>query len=229
MALSKQQMDALKTIGSVMLGGAGGFGVGKAARPGGRVWNTITRENSEGFIPEDDSTRNLRAAQMLAERMRSEPIDFDAGIVYVPGPSQNNQMLVATPDELQAFIRQSDDEHRQALEKFMNDPQIPKDRAARLGIRHEENLKKWWNDHDPRVPLTPSSSCVSSARIGANGDIYIRFAEGGKEYQYEGSPDPVEASHILAELVGVPGDSIGRKVNSWTGSWGKRHTYLPKG
>ena len=228
---SKAEIEGLKAVLSGMVGGAfGGFGVGRAARPGGRLWNTITRENAEGFVPEGDDSRNVRAAQMLAEAAQSEPIEFDAGIVYIPGPAQENRMLMGTaPSDLEAFIRQSEQEHAEALNKYMDNPDIPKDRAAKLGIRNEESLAKWWNDNEPRRPLTPSSSCVSSARIGPNGDIYIRFQEGGKEYQYEGSPDPVQASKILKELVGVPGESIGRKVNSWTGSWGKAHTYLPKG
>lgn len=224
--------EAAKTLAAILLGNVTGgpYGVGRAARTGGRVWNTITRENPEGFVPDDDSTRNVRAAQRLADAQVSEPIDFDAGIVYVPGPAQENRMLTgASPADLEAFIRQSEQEHAEALNAYMDDPNIPADQAAKLGIRKEQGLAKWWNDHDPRRPLTPSSSCVSSARIGPNGDIYIRFQEGGKEYQYEGSPDPVEASKILRELVGVPGESIGRKVNSWTGSWGKAHTYLPKG
>ena len=224
--------EAAKTLAAILMGSVTGgpYGVGRAARAGGRVWNTITRENPEGFVPEDENTRNIRAAQKLADAQVSEPIDFDAGIVYVPGPAQENRMLTgASPADLEAFIRQSEQEHAEALESYMDDPNIPADQAAKLGIRKEQGLAKWWNDHDPRRPLTPSSSCVSSARIGPNGDIYIRFQEGGKEYQYEGSPDPVEASKILKELVGVPGESIGRKVNSWTGSWGKAHTYLPKG
>ena len=225
---SKEAIEGAKTLAAIL--GGGMFGVGRAARTGGRVWNTMTRADREGFVPEDDSTRNIRAAQKLAEEMRSEPIEFDAGIVYIPGPAQENRMLVGTaPGDLEAFIRQSEAEHAEALNKYMDNPDIPKDRAAQLGIRKEQGLAKWWNDHDPRRPLTPSSSCVSSARIGPDGDIYIRFQEGGKEYQYEGSPDPVQASKILKELVGVPGESIGRKVNSWTGSWGKAHTYLPKG
>lgn len=228
MALTPQQLEILKTLGTAMLGGAGGFGVGKAARPGGRVWNTITRENREGFVPESSETVNLRAAQQLADQMAPPAtLDFDAGVVYVPGPAQNNAMLVRSPENLEAFLRQTDAEHRAALEQYLNDPNIPKDRAVQLGIRNEQRLPKWWDDRDPRLPVTPSSSAVSSARIGPDGDIYIRFGQGGKEYQYEGSPDPVEASRVLQELVTAP--SIGRAVNSWTGSWGKNHTYLPKG
>ena len=227
MAMDKEKAQLVRAV----LGAAmGGFGVGRAAREGGRVWNTISRADREGFVPEDDSIRNIRAAQKLAEEMRSEPIEFDAGIIYIPGPAQDNRMLNGTSQaDLEAFVRQSEQEHADALNAYMGDPNIPPDRAAQLGIRKEQGLAKWWNDHDPRRPLTPSSSCVSSARIGPDGDIYIRFADGGKEYQYEGSPDPVQASKILKELVGVPGESIGRKVNSWTGSWGKAHTYLPKG
>lgn len=220
--------EAAKTLAAILMGSVTGgpYGVGRAARAGGRVWNTITRENPEGFVPEDENTRNIRAAQKLADAQVSEPIDFDAGIIYVPGPAQDNRMLASRTD---AFIRQTPLDHEYALTKYMDDPNIPADQAAKLGIRTEKGLVKWWNDHEPRIPVTPSSSCVSSARIGPNGDIYIRFQEGGKEYQYEGSPDPVEASKILDDLVGHPGESIGRKVNSWTGSWGKAHTYLPKG
>ena len=240
MALSGDELFLARVLGNMLLGGAANAApvgrviaplnaraedrVGKAAREGGRNWNTMTREQSG---PAEDRDINLQAAQLLANKMQSDPIDFDAGIVYVPGPAQENAMLVRTPDNLQAFLRQSEREHAEALERYMNDPKIPKDRAARLGIRAEEQLPKWWNDHDPRLPVTPSSSAVSSARIGDNGDIYIKFGKNGKEYQYEGSPDPVEASKVLAELVTAP--SIGRAVNSWTGSWGTRHTYLPKG
>ena len=229
MALTPQQLEILKTLGTAMLGGAGGFGVGKAARPGGRVWNTITRENRGGFVPESPDTVNLRAAQQLAEQMAPPAtLDFDAGVVYVPGKAQNNKMLVRSPENLEAFLRQTDAEHRAALEQYWKDPNIPKDRAVKLGIRNEQRLPKWWDDRDPRLPVTPSSSAVASARIGSDGDIYIVFGSNpGKEYQYEGSPDPVEASRVLQELVTAP--SIGRAVNSWTGSWGKNHTYLPKG
>ena len=240
MALSAEQLAVIRQLGGMLLGGAGRampgaggaitggpYGVGKAAREGGRVWNTITRENPEGYKPDHDASTVL-AATTLADQMRSEPIDFDAGIVYVPGTPQNNALLVRTPENLAAFLRQTDAEHRAALEKYQKEPwakQNP-DRAIRLGIREEENLPKWWNDKDPRLPVTPSSSCVSSAKIGPNGDIYIRFRDGGKEYQYEGSSDPVEASRILQDLVTAP--SIGKAVNSWTGFWGKNHTYLPK-
>lgn len=229
MALSKEEIELAKTIGASFLGGFGGR-VGAlrgVVGQGGRPWRTITRTDREGFTPVDDNVRNVRAAEMLAEQMVEEPIDFNAGIIYVPGPAQNNAMYVHSPDNDKSFIRQTKEDHEYALSKYMDDPNIPKDRAVQLGIKTEQNLPKWWNDHDPRLPVTPSSSCVSSARIGPDGDIYIRFREGGKEYQYEGSPDPVKASEILAKLV--TSDSIGRNVNSWTGDWGRVHTYLPKG
>lgn len=226
MAMTNEEMALARQALATLVGA--GFGVGRAARPGGRVWNTITREAPEGYTP-DHQYSAIQAATDIADRMQSEPIEFDAGIVYVPGDAQHNAMLERTPENLASFLRQSEAEHRAALEKYLNDPKYAgnPERALRLGIREEERLPKWWNDHDPRLPVTPSSSAVSSARIGPNGDIYIRFQEGGKEYQYEGSADPVEASRILQELV--TSDSIGRAVNSWTGSWGRAHTYLPKG
>lgn len=233
MALSREETEALRTLGKMVLGGAmrgaaGGydgknFGPGFAARPGGRVWIKEGERNDGGI-----NQTSIGAAEALARAMVSEPLDFDAGVIYVPGPAQNNAMLVRSPENLEAFIRQSELEHSEALNKFMNEPDIPKDRAARLGVRNEETLAKWWNDKDPRRPATPSSSCVKRARIGANGDIYVVFGSNpNKEYQYEGSSDPVEASKVLQALVTAP--SIGRAVNSWTGDWGTRHTYLPKG
>jgi hypothetical protein len=211
-----------------MRGATGGyngvnFGPGFAARPGGRVWIKEGERNDGGI-----NQTSIGAAEALARAMVSEPLDFDAGVIYVPGPAQNNAMLVRSPENLEAFIRQSELEHSEALNKFMNEPDIPKDRAARLGVRNEETLAKWWNDKDPRRPATPSSSCVKRARIGANGDIYVVFGSNpNKEYQYEGSSDPVEASKVLQALVTAP--SIGHAVNSWTGEWGTQHTYLPKG
>lgn len=233
MAMTPEQVAMLRQLGPMLFGAAAAplhtglspmQGMGQAARPGGRVWEPGATRAPDMRTPEQV---NLAVAQELAEKMRSEPIDFDAGIVYVPGPAQNNAMFVRTPNNIDAFIRQTPEEHEYALNKYMDDPNIPPQRAAKLGIRNEEQLPKWWNDRDPRLPVTPSSSCVSSARIGDDGDIYIRFAPGGKEYQYEGSADPVKASQILAQLV--TSESIGRAVNSWTGDWGTKHTYLPKG
>ena len=233
MALSREEAEALRTLGGMVLGGAmrgaagrydgKNFGPSFAARPGGRVW-IKEGERVDGGI----NQTSIGAAEALAREMVSDPIDFDAGVIYVPGPPQNNAMLVRSPENLEAFIRQSEQEHSEALNKFMDEPDIPKDRAARLGVRNEAALNKWWNDKDPRRPATPSSSCVKRARIGANGDIYIVFGSNpNKEYQYEGSSDPVTASQMLRDLVAAP--SIGRAVNSWTGEWGTRHTYLPKG
>lgn len=226
MALSAEQLAAIRQLGGLMFGSALHQGLswdeaqGLPARVNGRP--AVEHRNDAPDV-------NLNAALELASLKRSEPINFDAGIVFVPGAPQNNAMYVDTPENHSAFIRQTQAEHDAALDKYLNDPRFAGNpgRAARLGIREEENLPKWWNDHDPRLPVTPSSSCVKRARIGDDGDIYITFGSNpGKEYQYEGSKDPVEASRILAQLV--TSDSIGRSVNSWTGFWGKSHTYLPK-
>ena len=237
MALSREETEALKTLGTMLLGGAArgaagraawgyngkNFGPGFAARPGGRVWIKEGERNDGGINP-----TSIGAAEELARQKVSEPLDFDAGIIYIPGPDQNNALLVRSPENIEAFVRQSQQEHDEALDKFFDNPDIPRDRAARLGVQNEQSLVKWWNDRDPRRPATPSSSCVKRARIGENGDIYVVFGSNpNKEYQYEGSSDPVEASKILQQLVTA--DSIGRAVNSWTGSWGQAHTYLPKG
>ena len=245
MALSAEQLAVIRQLGGLMFGSALHQGLswdeaqGLPARVNGRP--AVEHRNDAPDV-------NLNAALELANLKRSEPINFDAGIVFVPGAPQNNAMYVDTPENHEAFIRQTQEEHDAALDKYLKqnggkdfglvpDPEHPgeftpdsikrHDRAMRLGIKAEENLTKWWNDHDPRLPVTPSSSCVKRARIGDDGDIYITFGTNpNKEYQYEGSKDPVEASRILAQLV--TSDSIGRSVNSWTGFWGRNHTYLPK-
>lgn len=214
-----------------------GAGVGSLG-PSAVTGNAPRAETGPGFFATATPNRNakrepkladvssLKAALMASEAV-SQPIDFDAGVVFIPGEAQNNAGL--TGSNLDAFIRQTPEEHEKALMQFMDKPNIPKEKALQLGIKAEEGLEKWWNDKGPRRPLTPTSSCVSKARIGPNGDIYITFGSNqSKEYQYRGSSDPVEASKILKELVGEPGKSIGKKVNSWTGSWGTVHTYLPK-
>lgn len=223
---SKEAIQGGKTLLAILAGMGvprGPFGPGFAARPGGRVWDKVGNANPM----RGDAISGIDAAVTLAEKMKSDPIDFDAGIVYIEGPAQKNAGLVRTPENLESFIRQSVEEHSDALNKFMDDDRIPEDKKLKLGIRAEEGLNKWWNDTEPRRPVTPTSSCVRKARIGPNGDIYVTFGSSDKEYQYEGSKDPVEASRILQELVTAP--SIGKWVNSWTGDWGTKHTYLPKG
>lgn len=227
--MAASEAAKLSSYISAVLGAAAGRAIptaglnfGPARRPG-RDW-VVTPNNAP---MRGDAISDIDAAVSLADKMQSDPIDFDANVVYIPGPAQNNAGLVRTPENLESFIRQSAQEHEDALNKFMDNPNIPPEEAKRLGIRAEEGLPKWWNDKDPRRPVTPTSSCVKKARIGANGDIYITFGSSNKEYQYEGSSDPVRASEILRDLVAS--ESIGRSVNSWSGDWGTKHTYLPKG
>ena len=191
------------------------------------------RQSGRDFVvtPNQNPMRqvNVGAAVDLAKEMQAEPVDFDAGIVFIPGEAQHNAGLARTPDNLLSFIRQTPEEHRNELEQFLKKPEFKDnpEMAAKLGKQAEQSLTKWWNDKHPRRPVTPTSSAVKKARIGANGDIYVTFGSSNKEYQYEGSSDPVKASEILQQLVTSP--SIGKSVNSWSGDWGTRHTYLPKG
>lgn len=201
-------------------------GVAPRAATGARFFETATPNNAEKREPRLADVSSLKAALAAAEAV-SQPLDFDAGVVFIPGSAQNNAGLVRTPENLEAFIRQTPDEHKEALMQFVGKPNIPEDKAIQLGIKAEEGLAKWWNDREPRKPVTPTSSAVKKARIGSNGDIYVTFGSSPKEYQYRGSPDPVKASEILRDLVAS--GSIGRSVNSWSGDWGKAHTYLPKG
>lgn len=209
----------LPILARTVTGGMGGV-AGRLVPVGRGVWN------KGGTRSINDNPSTVGVALQMADKQKSQPIDFDAGIVYIPDEPQNNAGFVRTPDNEAAFLRQTPLEHEQALSKFMNNPEIPPERAMRLGIREEERLPKWWNDHDPRLPVTPTSSCVKRARIGSNGDIYIVFGSNpNKEYQYAGSEDPVEASKILQELV--ISKSIGKNMNSKDpDSWGYRRSYL---
>ena len=218
-------------IASVLAGGRRnplGVGLSRAnfgpARQGGRDFVVTPNEAKQREV----KLPTVDVAVEMAKQMQEQPMDFDAGIVYIPGSDQNNAGLVRTPENLASFVHQTPEEHQAALNEFVNKPEFADhpDKAIQLGIKNEEGLAKWWNDHNPRRPVTPTSSAVKKARIGANGDIYITFGSGDKEYQYEGSPDPVKASQILQQLVTSP--SIGKSVNSWSGDWGKAHTYLPK-
>ena len=225
MAAEKEGVKAARYIANV-LALAGSRGIPTA----GLNFGPARQSNREFVVtPNQNPIRpvNLGAAVDLAKEMVEQPVDFDAGIVYIPGSAQNNAGLVRTPENLESFVKQTPTEHKDALEQFMDNPNIPPEKAAQLGKKAEEGLAKWWNDHNPRRPVTPTSSAVKKARIGANGDIYVTFGSSNKEYQYEGSSDPVKASEILQQLVTSP--SIGRSVNSWSGDWGKAHTYLPKG
>lgn len=225
MAAEKEGVKAARYIANV-LALAGSRGIPTA----GLNFGPARQSNREFVVtPNQNPIRpvNLGAAVDLAKEMVEQPVDFDAGIVYIPGSAQNNAGLVRTPENLESFVKQTPTEHKDALEQFMDNPNIPPEKAAQLGKKAEEGLAKWWNDHNPRRPVTPTSSAVKKARIGANGDIYVTFGSSNKEYQYEGSSDPVKASQILQQLVTSP--SIGRSVNSWSGDWGKAHTYLPKG
>lgn len=197
----------------------------RAAR-GPDFFRTSTENRNPQREPKLADVSTLQAALNASEAV-SQPLDFDAGVVYIPGPAQENAGLVRSPENIASFIRQTPQEHEEALMKFRNDPKIPPERALQLGIKNEEGLAKWWNDKEPRRPVTPTSSAVKKVRLGPNGDIYVTFGSSNKEYQYEGSSDPVKASEILKDLVAAT--SIGRAVNSWTGDWGRAHTYLPKG
>ena len=145
-----------RLLGSIAMagaaGGAGGiplgrgkFGPGKAARPGGRVWEVEGNPNEKR----------------------------DAGVVFIPGPAQENAGLNRTPENLESFVRQSEAEHEEALNHFMGAENLSPENQYKLGVRREEGLAKWWNDKDPRRPVTPTSSCVRKVRLGPNGDIYL--------------------------------------------------------
>lgn len=208
------------------LGPTATAGSAPRAAMGRGFFATATPNTAEKRDPKLADVSSLESAIAASEAV-SKPLDFDAGVVYIPGAPQNNAGLVRSPENLESFIRQTPEEHKEALMQFVGKPNIPEDKALQLGVKAEEGLAKWWNDKDPRRPVTPTSSAVKKARIGANGDIYVTFGSSPKEYQYKGSSDPVEASRILRDLVAA--GSIGRSVNSWSGDWGKAHTYLPKG
>ena len=105
-----------------------------------------------------------------------------------------------------AAYRQSQIEHKQALDKFVKPGMNPAQRLIALeqGKLYEESLPKYWNDNTPRRPLNPSSSFIEQIETYP-GLGMTRIQIGGKSYIYPMSSDEVGRM--------VTADSIGQYYN----------------
>ena len=83
---------------------------------------------------------SIDIARALADD-QLQPMDFDAGVVFVPNNPQNNAGFIDTPENRNAFIHQTPEEHEQALRSFLDKKNIPPEKAVQLGIKAEEALE----------------------------------------------------------------------------------------
>lgn len=152
----------------------------------------------------------------------SVPGGFLYDLVYIPGAAQGNALRNRAEQE--AALAQTQDEHNDALNKYIDMLQYPPEIRKMMGQQIEKNLAKWNPNEDkkPRRPLTPSSSVVSELKILPNNHIGVRFGNNPKVYEYDGGQTLQDASRAVLELINS--SSLGKAVNTKIpGSWGSRH------
>ena len=152
---------------------------------------------------------------------------FDYGMVYIPGAAQGNALFNAA--EAEAALAQTQQEHNDALNKYLMATQYPPAVRKMMGEQIEKNLVKWNPNEDrkPRRPLTPSSSVISDLKILPNNNIAVKFNGRGPKgrgeyYEYRGGATVQEAAQEVLKLL--HGGSLGRNLNTKIpGSWGAAH------
>ena len=152
---------------------------------------------------------------------------FDYEMVYIPGAAQGNALFNAA--EAEAALAQTQEEHNDALNKYLAAMQYPPAVRETMGKQIEKNLVKWnpKEDRKPRRPLTPSSSVISELKILPNNNIGIKFngngpKAGGQYYEYRGGSTVQEAAQEVLNLL--RGGSLGRNLNTKIpGTWGAAH------
>ena len=161
------------------------------------------------------------------DKVRSIGHNFNYDLNYIPGPAQENRMLMQNVAN-EAILRQTPEEHMRALTKYVRPGMTPAEQKVALqrGKEYEESLLSWWDDDRPRRNFTPSSSAVSGIRITPDNRIQIRFGRGGKWYSYRGGATPNQAAIELKKLIGTNGQSIGRALcrkSKNFGQWARDH------
>lgn len=162
-----------------------------------------------------------------SDKVTSIGHNFNYDLNYIPGPAQENRMLMQNVAN-EAILRQTPEEHMRALTKYVRPNMTPAEKkiALQRGKEYEESLLSWWDDDRPRRNFTPSSSAVSGIRITPDNRIQIRFGRGGKWYSYRGGSTPNQAAIELKKLIGTNGQSIGRALcrkSSNFGQWARDH------
>lgn len=149
--------------------------------------------------------------------------DFYYDVYYFnDGEPVNNSTLDRAAAQKGARM-QTIDEHNRAINKYIRPGMDPVERrwAIQKGLEEERALESFWDETKPRVPLKAGSSAVSGIRINRDNTISVQFGGKGKWYTYEGGPNRFEASLAAKDLITAP--SIGRAINSKSGSWGSTH------
>ena len=152
----------------------------------------------------------------------SVPGGFLYDLVYIPGAAQGNALRNRAEQE--AALAQTQDEHNDALNKYIDMLQYPPEVRKMMGQQIEKNLAKWNPNEDkkPRRPLTPSSSVVSEIKINPDNTIGIKYGPNSKSYTFRGAATIQDAAKEVLELINS--SSIGRELNTRIpGSWGNRH------
>lgn len=146
--------------------------------------------------------------------------EFAYDIQYVPGAPQLNAHRNRV--ENLAGYAQTQIDHDNALNAYLNNMGMPVSERIRRGEEREKALHEWvpGKDTRPRIPLTPSSSVASEIVINPENNIEVRFGT-GKRYTYRGGSTPQEAATEAMKLINS--GSIGRELNPHGNGWGPAH------
>lgn len=114
--------------------------------------------------------------------------------------------------EKDAAYRQSEMEHEQALNKFVQPGMTPVQEmiAKEMGEEYEKSLPKYWLDQSPRRNVDPSSSFIEQVEHFPTMGI-TRVQMGGKSYIYP-MDDNFTGDMLTSDSIGkVYNDSVKRK------------------
>lgn len=102
-------------------------------------------------------------------------------MIFQIGQGTRNALLNRSMSD--AAYRQSQLEHKQALDKFVKPGMNPAQKliAIEQGKLYEKSLPKYWNDTTPRRPLNPSSSFIERVETYP-GLGMTRIQIGGRSY-----------------------------------------------
>ena len=147
------------------------------------------------------------------------PGGFTYDVVYIPGAAQGNALR--NRSEQDAALAQTEQEHNDALNTYLEAMQYPPAVRKMMGEQIEKNLVKWnpAKDRAPRRPLTPSSSVISEIRINPDNTIGIKYGN-SDSYTFRGGNTVQEAAREVLKLINS--GSLGRELSK-NGSWARAH------
>lgn len=147
------------------------------------------------------------------------PGGFIYDVVYIPGAAQGNALR--NRSEQDAALAQTEQEHNDALNTYLEAMQYPPAVRKMMGEQIERNLAKWnpAKDKTPRRPLTPSSSVISEIRINPDNTIGIKYGN-SKSYTFRGGNTVQQAAREVLKLINS--GSLGRELSK-NGSWMRSH------